>query len=294
MTGLTTLVVTSHSDFKENILSAFKNGTEELLFVDSVKDCLIEIQNKNNAISTIVCEIPQDLREFETAIRVLKREECAKYIPCIGVITQNSSNDSISRQLFFHVLAIPIHGDILPHTIEAAQSDYKRYQTLIAEVNSRTSAIGLIQSGTFRLQTLSQAEALTTMLSLACPEPAVVALGLSELLVNAIEHGNLKISYNEKSDLLENGEWDSEVKRRLGQEQFKDKFVEILFTRNANDITIVIKDQGEGFDWRKHISSDPANHSSKHGRGIAIAVAMGFNSLTYNEKGNEVTAIVDL
>ena len=292
MTGHSTLVVTGNPDFKASIVSTLGNAEKEALFVSSVKECLNPIQDSKNSISCVVVEIPEDLAEFESSLRFLKREECAKYLPCIGVLTDRSCDQPFSRQLFFHVLSMPLHDDMLPHTIEAARSDYKRYSSLLAEVNSRTSAIGLIKSGKFRLQTLSQAEALTTMLSLACPEPAVVALGLSELLVNAIEHGNLQISYDEKSKLLENGEWDQEIQKRLGQEEYKDKFVEILFERNGSQIDIVVKDQGDGFDWRNHIDNDPSNHSSKHGRGIAIAIAMGFSKLSYNEKGNEVTASV--
>jgi len=294
MANLLTLIVTESSDLKASITSCLNKDSESLLFITDIKDALGIIEEKGDLISTIVAEIPSCIKEFETSLRRLKREDIAKYIPCIGLLTPSSSEDVISRQLFFHMLKLPLHDEILPHTVEAAQSDFKRYQALLGEVNSRTSAIGLIKSGKFRLQTLQQAEALTTMLSMACPEPAIVALGLSEILVNAIEHGNLDISYEEKSQLLEAGRWENEVTNRLTSDTYKDRFVEIHFDRHPDSIKISVTDQGDGFDWKKHVNNDPSNNNCTHGRGIAIAIAMGFSNLEYNDKGNSVCATISL
>jgi anti-sigma regulatory factor (Ser/Thr protein kinase) len=40
------------------------------------------------------------------------------------------------------------------------------------------------------------------MLNIAAPDPSRVVLGLTELMLNAVEHGNLSISYDEKSRLI--------------------------------------------------------------------------------------------
>jgi len=293
MVELVTLVVTNNPDFKDDIITSLKDEMMTLSFVLSINDVLPVIENDQHEISTILFEIPQKLDDFEKSIRTLKRTDIAKYIPFVGLHSEHSSQELISRQFFFHILTDPFYKLILPHTLESAQSDYKRYKALQTEVNSRNSAIGLIQSGHFRLQNLKEAEAVTVMLSLACPDPSSVALGLSEILVNAIEHGNLEISYEEKTILLETGEWDQEITKRLCDNDHKDKFVDVIFKRESNQILITITDQGNGFDWHKHVNSDPFNHSSKHGRGIALAIAMGFSNISYNEKGNQVTATVE-
>ena len=49
----------------------------------------------------------------------------------------------------------------------------------------------------------------------ACPDPEAVIIGLTELLVNAVEHGNLGITYEDKTALNAAGTWDTEVRRRL-------------------------------------------------------------------------------
>ncbi|WP_051609721.1 ATP-binding protein [Terasakiella pusilla] len=265
-----------------------------IITVSSLDEIIAELETPDQMVASVTLSIPENQTEFEGRIRTIKRQEKAKYIPFIGVLKSGCHADEVCRQPFFHILEEPIDENILLHTIEAAQSDFKRYNALLKEVSSRTSAIGLIKSGSFRLQTLGQAEALTTMLSLACPEPSVVALGLSELLVNAIEHGNLQINYQLKSQLLESGQWEKEITSRLASNTYKDKYVEVVFERLSDRIEITVTDQGDGFDWRKFIECDPSLSTDKHGRGIAIAIAMGFNKLTYNDKGNQVIATINL
>ncbi|SCA54860.1 putative CheY-like receiver and GGDEF domain-containing response regulator [Candidatus Terasakiella magnetica] len=294
MDDLLTLVVSDNSDFHNQIVSSLDGETIKTRFVNSLDDCEPLLLEKENNISTIICDIPTELFDFERKLRVLKRKDHGKYIPIIGLVNETRDKSEIARQLFFHILPLPLHEHMLAHTIEAGKSDFRRYQSLLGEVSSRTSAIGLIKSGDFTLKTLQQAEALTTMLSLACPDPSAVSLGLSELLVNAIEHGNLEISYTEKSQLLETGKWDDEITKRLSDDKYKNRFVEVVFDRQEDHIDIVIRDHGNGFDWHKFIDSDPDKFTSKHGRGIAIAIAMGFNKLSYNEKGNQVTATITL
>jgi anti-sigma regulatory factor (Ser/Thr protein kinase) len=295
MGELVTLVVTGNTGFQEDIRSCLQNDPVELAFALNFDKAVELLEEEKCHISTIICDVPHDINgDFEKELRLFKRKRCAKYVPVIGITNIAQTENKIARQLFFHLLSTPLHKQILSHTIEAGNSDFKRYQALLNEVNTRASAIGLIQSGTFTLKTLQQAEALTTMLSLACPDPSPVALGLSELLVNAIEHGNLEISYSEKSRLLENGKWEIEINKRLAQDKYKDRFVEVQFTRNNDNIHIVVEDQGKGFDWKKFVASDPFKFTNKHGRGIALAIAMGFDELEYNDKGNRVCAVVRL
>ncbi len=295
MDELMTLLFSDSEAQREHLLCELEDARISLKTVDGFDEIDRQLKANKHNISTIVCQIPQDVTVFERQLRKLKKREYAKYIPIIGILPENMEKPAISAQLFFHILPSPLHDKMLSHTIEAGKTDYKRYLALLNEVQSRTSAIGLITSGTFRLQDLKQAEAITTMLSLACPDPAAVALGLSELLVNAIEHGNLDISYHEKSRLLEQGSWDQEIHTRMAMEEYKHRYVDVEFKRDKRSIEITITDQGKGFDWRKFIKTDPAQQlGAKHGRGIAIAVAMGFNDLYYNDKGNQVRAVIHL
>jgi hypothetical protein len=48
-------------------------------------------------------------------------------------------------------------------------------------------------NGVFHFQTLQEANLLANSFAHACPKPEKVILGLSELFINAVEHGNLGI-----------------------------------------------------------------------------------------------------
>lgn len=78
--------------------------------------------------------------------------------------------------------------------------------------------------------------------------PMMIEMAINELLLNAIEHGLLKINYHDKTRLLAENAWDTYVNEQLLKLP-KDKFVEIhCKVINQNNIEINIVDPGDGFD----------------------------------------------
>jgi len=120
-------------------------------------------------------------------------------------------------------------------------------------------------------------------------------LALHELVTNAIEHGNLAISSQEKTDALIRGEYESMVEERCRDARYRDRraTITVTYDREGGLVRYRISDQGHGFDWRQELrrsaSIDPQTAGS--GRGIHLAKTL-VDDLTYNEKGNE--AIVTL
>jgi len=154
--------------------------------------------------------------------------------------------------------------------------------------------IDLLSCGTFRFQTLDAARQLASMLSNACPEPAKVIVGMTELMVNAVEHGNLEISYDEKTRLYETDSWEQELRRRLSATPYSDRYVEVRFERSPQRIQVTITDQGKGFDWRQFLEIDPERMLHRHGRGIAMSRLISFDFVEYRGRGNEVSVGIDL
>ncbi|WP_419903921.1 ATP-binding protein [Kiloniella sp.] len=152
----------------------------------------------------------------------------------------------------------------------------------------------MITSGSFEFRTVDEARNLTTMLSLACPGADGIVIGLNELLQNAVEHGNLEIGYNLKTELLETGRLYEEIHNRLQMSPFNERVVTVNYSRNNKEIVFVIQDQGKGFNWRKYLTIDDERITSSHGRGIALAKMMAFTELNYNGSGNRVTARIML
>ena len=119
-------------------------------------------------------------------------------------------------------------------------------------------------------------------------------LVLSELFINAVEHGNLGISYEEKGALINNEALNLEIARRQALEENRDKRVVVCFERQTDALVFTIKDQGKGFDWWRYLDIDPERVFDPNGRGIAMARIMSFDSLEYQGNGNIVVATVRL
>jgi hypothetical protein len=117
-----------------------------------------------------------------------------------------------------------------------------------------------------------------------------VVTGLWELLINAVEHGNLDISYQEKSALLGSGQWQNEICRRLAAPDYADKQVTVQVELGAREVSYTITDQGHGFDPLPYFEFEPGRATHAHGRGIAMARRLSFSSLEYFGNGNAVRA----
>jgi len=114
-------------------------------------------------------------------------------------------------------------------------------------------------------------------------------VGLQEILLNSIEHGNLYISYEEKQQALEDGKYKLLLDERLKDPLYKEKKIEIRIFFNNEYLVINIKDEGNGFDIGKIPDPhEPENLLGENGRGILMAMN-SFDEVRYNSKGNEVT-----
>ena len=67
--------------------------------------------------------------------------------------------------------------------------------------------------------------------------------GLEELIINAIEHGNLNISFEEKSAAILNGTFESLLEQRQANELYKDKNITITFHQEPEYDEWFIKDE---------------------------------------------------
>lgn len=118
---------------------------------------------------------------------------------------------------------------------------------------------------------------------------------LQELLFNAMEHGNLEISYQEKERALAEDRYEKLIEQRLTQPRLKDRLVAIhvVLDKHEHTLRYRIADAGKGFKWKNFLSrsQDPCRSEDANGRGIFLAQSF-FPDITYNDRGNEVTITV--
>lgn len=114
-------------------------------------------------------------------------------------------------------------------------------------------------------------------------------IALMELLVNALEHGNCRITHEEKTAHIAQGLDPMDLVRVKAEEpEVRDKRVYLSYRIRPDRSTFRIRDEGPGFDWRSYEATTGIEGMKKgHGRGILMA-KMYVNNLAYNKKGNEV------
>jgi hypothetical protein len=117
-------------------------------------------------------------------------------------------------------------------------------------------------------------------------------VALLELLINAIEHGNCKIGYEEKTAWLEdNGDIMELIREKNKDSTVKARKVFFSYTITPGNSRFTIKNEGDGFDWQARIAA-PTSMPGLHGMGIKMA-GLYVRNLSYNSKGNEVAFEID-
>jgi CheY-like chemotaxis protein/anti-sigma regulatory factor (Ser/Thr protein kinase) len=198
------------------------------------------------------------------------------------------------RSGVYYYLTKPFEEDVLLSIVSAALQAYNEQRGIRAEVKKHKRILGLMRHSEFCFQTLQDARDVTAYIANFFPDPDRMVLGLSELLINAVEHGNLGITYDEKTELNAAGIWQQEVERRLSLPQNAEKYVRVQYQKRNGDIVLTVADDGPGFDWRGYLELDTERITHNHGRGIAMSRLVSFDSVEYQGNGNTVVCTVAL
>ena len=115
---------------------------------------------------------------------------------------------------------------------------------------------------------------------------------LTELIVNAVEHGSLEILYQEKHEALSSDQFERLIEERRRHPRFARRrvVVQASHDKTRRRLRYAITDEGKGFAWSRFVATPEQPCDSRHpnGRGVFLAKAF-FPDLTYNERGTEVT-----
>lgn len=138
------------------------------------------------------------------------------------------------------------------------------------------------------IRTLADAREAAHRAAALCPHAGWLEAALLELLVNAVEHGNLAVGHADKLRLRAAGRWEAEIERRLQLPVYADRRARITVTREPAAWCFEIADEGQGFDWRPWLELDDERAAAPCGRGIALARRLALADLTYLGAGNRV------
>lgn len=226
-------------------------------------------------------------------LKAIKEDPDRKHIPVI-LQTAVSGEDDIKKGIelgAFYYLLKPVTKETLLSLITAALQDYDNYLEASRSLTKNAKPSPLLKSGQFTFKNLKEAKNLAQFLALMTRDAETIAMGYLELMINAIEHGNLGITYDEKTELVANGELQNEIKRRLASAEYKDKYVTVDLSRDDEKLAVTIQDMGKGFNFEEYMDFSLDRAMDNHGRGIMMANKLSFDELSYTNQGNTATCI---
>ncbi len=268
----------------------------ELVKAEKGEEALALLEREPDRFDAVLLDIMMPGMDGLEVLSRIKKNEALKTLPVI-LQTARAAKEDIEKGLkagAFYYLTKPVEQSLLLPIVKTAVDDNAQYRKLGNEIKKLTKTVALIKKCSLEIQTIEEAYHASAMLSNVYPDPEKAVIGLSELMLNAVEHGNLGISYDEKTRLVQEDSWKDEVARRISLPENSGKRAIIELERSDIDIRILIKDQGKGFDWQNYIEIDAKRAMDNHGRGIAMSTMLSFDTIEYLGPGNEVLAVKKL
>lgn len=290
---VTLLVVCDDTTTVERVLRpALPEDTYQIELVQSVEEASRALAERGDSFDAILIDwSAPELAKLDAALPGWVREHAALDNAEVLVHARTFDPDSIDQVMTsgaYYFLTKPFVTAQLQGIVRAAVTSCRLKRELARTTGQMRSVAGLLGEGRFRVRTLSDADALAAFLGAACADPQQ-GVGLHELLRNAVEHGNLEITYEEKGVLLAKGAFDEEVERRLGAPPYADRFAEVAVKSTSDRLEVEIADQGPGFDFDRFLVMSPDRMFDTHGRGVLLASIC--LEIEYFRPGNRVRAI---
>ncbi len=241
-------------------------------------------------IQTVVIESAVDDKHFESILARLDIEFVQSKGP---IVVMFGPDDENARAAIRHSGATQIAKAEdswfdLRRIVAIEASEYSYVKEMYTSLRKRPPKVGDVLQGKFKLISRREAQSLAVLLSFGSPQSAFVAVGLLELIINAIEHGCLEIGHDEKGELIEKGMLNAEIRRRRIMPKYAERYVIIEYEKQGDRLVFTITDPGGGFDYEAYLTNTNG-HEKKHGRGIIMAKGC-FDELEYFGRGNVVKA----
>ena len=221
----------------------------------------------------------------------MQRHTVLRDVPVIlqtGDIGIKEAQEGIAAGAYYYITK-PFDSDMMIAVVNAAIRNYKRQGVVSKPANTFNELTDLMINGLFSIRDTNDALSLSSAISSLAADAHETSIALLELLINAIEHGNLEIGYSLKKELSMADRVDEEVEKRLSSEEYKNRRVLVQVNNMINDVEVVISDEGKGFNWNEFMEFDPIRFLEPNGRTIAIINNLLKVEIQYFEPGNKVS-----
>ncbi|QQO09939.1 cyclic nucleotide-binding domain-containing protein [Breznakiella homolactica] len=296
-------IINSDPDIKKRIQAAFTEAPSldlELKFL-SEKEAISEFLNYEMP-EIVIINFSDPKIDIPYVAAHIKNDKWLLNFGIVGIF--NSEKDSEEKLLAqykdINVLAILDYYRLRSHLVKNIEIIMENYQIIFQREFTKDIIGGV--TGSFTLENDLLAVPLYASIGATIlaqrgfinPDSKMhLQLALDELLVNAIEHGNCAISFEEKTAAMEEGKSVVDlVNEKCQNPRIRVKKVEFQWDIRKDKTIFTIRDKGKGFDVAEHLKKiEEQDIMSLHGRGIRMA-SMFSSSLKYNKKGNQVKLTV--
>ncbi len=250
------------------------------------------IKSNADKIDVVILDIMMPGMDGITLLKELKADPKTAKIPVImqtAMTGEQKTVEGIEAGAYYYVTK-PYSHAVLTSIVKSALKEKRETDGLKTEVISLHNVVDNLRSCIFEIKQFSEARRVANYLARFSNDPNKYIVGLTALMVNAIEHGNLELGFEAKHKLLLENKYEEEIEKRTKSQQYCDRKVIIELHRKDEEgiFSVIIKDEGKGFNWQDYIDFDPTRMADPNGRGIAMANIMSPGAVEYWGKGNMV------
>jgi len=256
---------------------AAKNGEEALQLY------------KNNEIDIIISDIQMPKKSGLELLEEIRKERT----DVIVIMTTAYGSEE------FAIKALQLGANNYlkkPINIEQLLQLLIKYQKVLTQPKIDFKVYGKIKEKSFKIEFENKFEIISEIVQKLMYEITAdfddtekinIELGLLELITNAIEHGNLEITYNQKQNALNNDILENLYDERINDPKLFNRKILVEYNFDQTACEWIIKDEGKGFDYNNLPDPTKENLLELSGRGIFISKFL-FDELEYLGCGNTV------
>jgi CheY-like chemotaxis protein len=171
---------------------------------------------------------------------------------------------------------------------------------MVRERHSRARLMGCLKRGSFSFTLTNDASLIPSLINYVqslissvglCQEADVirVCIALEEALRNALYHGNLGITSEQREG--DAAAYQRLIDERSASEPFASRKLHVTLEIEGHSGRFIVRDEGPGFDPAElRDPTDPENLEKVSGRGLLLMRTF-MDEVMFNESGNEVTMI---
>ena len=217
-----------------------------LLTAADANDAQIILQQNSENISVVLLDWEMPNMSGIELLRWIREQPTFESIQVImqtGMDKPENIKEGIDAGAYYY-LTKPIKREVLLSTIHAAILDHEHQKELLTKLKQAENSFRLLDEAVFRFHTVTEGEFMAVRIANICAIPEE-AMYVSELLSNAVEHGNLGITYEEKTALIESGTLQNEIERRLTLPEYKNRKVKVCLKKESVTLSMTIEDEGD-------------------------------------------------